>query len=131
MTRGNPFTVRLLDGMIRLDWSSSIVVDSTHAAGVIEQTALISRRWTLPMLVHLNTMESVSRCAMRMFARELDVAALAIVGPTAVDRTLSTFFIQVHTPAYPVQHFTTTGPALSWLKGRESAAPDHLHRVHD
>lgn len=58
------------------------------------------------MLVHLNEMESVSRRAMQIFARELDVAAL-------VDRTISKFFIQVHTPVYPAQQFTMTESALA------------------
>jgi hypothetical protein len=113
----DPFTLHLHDGMVRLDWSSGTAVDSGHATEVIEQVTLISKRWALPMLVHLNTMKFVSRGAMRIFADELDIAALAVVGPSPVDRTLSKFFIQVHKPSYPIQHFTTTETALSWLRG--------------
>jgi hypothetical protein len=124
VTLGDPFTFRLHDGMIRLIWSSGIAIDSTHATKVTEQVERISKRWALPMLVHLNDMKFVSRGAMRILAEELDVAALAVVGPSPVDRTLSEFFIQVHKPGYPIQHFTTTQTALSWLQGsREELLP--------
>lgn len=76
------------------------------------------------MLVHLNAMKSLSRCAMQTFARDLDVAALAIMGPSAVDRTIAEFFIQVHTPDYPVRHFTEPREAQLWLvRIAHSSAP--------
>jgi hypothetical protein len=100
--------VHLPDGVIRLHRSNGIVVDSGHAAEVIEQTELISAQQTLPMLVHPNTMEAVARRAMQILAHELDMTAVAVVGPSAVDRIISTF-----SPGYttrPARYSTSTRP---------------------
>ena len=67
------------------------------------------------MLVHLNGMASLSRDAFRTFARRLNVSALALVGPSGVDRLIAKFFVDVHGPGFPSRHFEEAKEARQWL----------------
>ncbi|RJT74874.1 hypothetical protein D6T63_18315 [Arthrobacter cheniae] len=67
------------------------------------------------MLVEFNGMVTLTRAALLRFAKTLNIAAMAIVGPSAVDKALADFFVEVHHPPYPTRYFTATHEALRWL----------------
>lgn len=124
------FTVEVNDGIIWIRWDEGVTVDDDTAARLVDQVSRIWSEAPLPMFVRLNAMKSLSRCAMQAFARHLDVAALAIVGPSAVDRTIAEFFIRVHAPDYPVRYFTDPAQAHSWLVQAAHTRTPHQNQDH-
>ncbi|MHA7285945.1 DUF7793 family protein [Arthrobacter sp. MDT3-44] len=109
------FTIGVEDGIIRVWWTEGVTVDDDTAARLVDHVSRIQPQHSLPMLVRLNGMKSLSRCAMQTFARDLDVSAMALLGPSAVDHAIAEFFIQVHRPDYLVRHFTDPLAARLWL----------------
>jgi hypothetical protein len=109
------FAVQTQERFISTWWTPGIVADAASATRLVERVDQLQVHRTLPILVHLNGMKSLSRCAMQILARELNVPAAALVGPSAVDRTITDFFIQVHAPVYPVGHFINSTSAQEWL----------------
>ncbi|MHA7141899.1 DUF7793 family protein [Arthrobacter sp. Sr33] len=102
-------------GYIQVDWDEGLTVTEHDATELITSLEKLSPSLCPPMLVHLNNMISLSRPALSAFATGLNVSALAIVGPTAVDRTISTFFMEVYEPPYPTQYFENAIAAERWL----------------
>lgn len=90
-------------------------ISNSDAAALIEATSRIARPL---VLIELNQLTSLSREVQQRLAAELDVAALALVGPTAVDRMLAAFFMGVHRPPFPTRYFTVTEEARVWLVAR-------------
>jgi hypothetical protein len=120
MTEMEPFTAEMRDGIICVQWVRSTTVSDAMAAALIERAAQICPNVCPPMLVEVNAMVALTRGAFRLFATGLNIAALALVGPSIVDRTISSFFTQVHDPPYPTRHFITSDEARAWLT-------DHPH----
>ncbi|MHA7155582.1 DUF7793 family protein [Arthrobacter sp. TMN-50] len=111
-----PFSMLLRDdGYIHVEWDEGHTVTEQDARNLIEHLARLSSSVCRPMLVRLNNMISLSRPALHAFATELDVSALAIVGSTAVDRAITTFFTEVHEPHYPTEYLEPSATAVRWL----------------
>ncbi|WP_443110991.1 DUF7793 family protein [Arthrobacter sp. CAL618] len=102
-------------GYIEVQWDQGVTVSKKDAMELVRSLAKVSPALCLPMLVHLNKMISLSRPALYAFASGLNVSALAIVGPTAVDRAITTYFKEVHEPPYPTQYFEEVISAERWL----------------
>ncbi|WP_434992711.1 DUF7793 family protein [Arthrobacter sp. Ld5] len=109
------FTATLRDGVLWVEWLAGTSVGDTDAGALVERADAIGGGVCPPMLVELNGMVTLSRTALLRFARELNIAAMAIVGPTAVDRALASFFAEVHDPPYPTRYFPHRTSALHWL----------------
>ena len=111
------FTATMRDGVLWVEWFAGTSVREADAIALVERADAISRNVCPPMLVELNGMVTLSRTALLRFAGELNIAAMAIVGPTAVDRALAAFFAEVHDPPYPTRYFRHRANALPWLTG--------------
>lgn len=118
------FVLTAEDGYVRVEWNEGVTVSEQDARELMQKLAELVPGLCEPMLVHLNSMVSVSAPALAAFASELNVAALALVGPSAVDRMIATFFNDVHKPPYPTRYFQTQGPALEWLATPGFGRPD-------
>lgn len=112
---GYRFTLTAEDGYVRLEWNEGITVSEQDAQDLMRELEEVAPGLCEPMLVDLNSMVSVTAPALAAFASGLNVAALALVGPSAVDRTLATFFNDVHDPPYPSRYFPAHDAALEWL----------------
>lgn len=112
---GCRFTLTPEDGYIRVEWDEDVSVTEQDALDLLARLAQECPGVCEPMLVNLNSMVTVHAPALAIFASRLNVAALALVGPTAVDRTIATFFSAVHEPPYPTRYFAEPGAALDWL----------------
>ena len=111
-----PFSLSFRDGgYLHVEWAEGHTVTEQDARGLMDRVVQLSSSVHPPMLVHLNNMVSLSRPALQAFATELKVSALAVVGPTAVDRAITTFFTGVHEPHYPTQYFEGSAAAVQWL----------------
>ncbi|MBE0011764.1 hypothetical protein DXT87_18665 [Arthrobacter sp. AET 35A] len=92
-------------GYVQVNWDEGLTATERDASELLESLAELSPSLCPPMLVRLNNMVSLRRSALGAFASKLNVAALALVGPTAVDRTITTFFKEVDQPPYPTRYF--------------------------
>lgn len=109
------FTVELRDGVIWIDWVARTTVTDREASELVARADALCPDVCPPMLVVLNEMVSLSRGALQIFSRGLNIAAMALIGPTAVDRLLVSYFTDVHEPPYPTRHFDTVEEAHAWL----------------
>lgn len=116
------FTAGMRGSILWVKWSSSATVSEDMAVALIERADQICPNLCPPMLVELNGMVSLARGALHYFATGLNIAALALVGPSAVDRTLSQYFRQVHEPPYPTRHFEDHDEARAWLTNHPHSA---------
>ncbi|MHA7279579.1 DUF7793 family protein [Arthrobacter sp. MDT2-2] len=111
------FVAELRTEVLWVQWRRNVSVSDSDAAALIERSNVLCREVCPPMLVELNGMVSLTRSALHGFATALNIAAMAIVGPSAVDRTLADFFARVHNPPYPTRYFECPAEALAWLTG--------------
>ena len=109
------FTLTRENGYVRVVWSENITVNEQDALDLVQRLEEVNPGRCDPMLVILNSMVSVNAPAQALFADHLDVAALALVGPSAVDRMIAAFFNGVHRPSYPTRYFADPEVALEWL----------------
>ena len=112
---GHRFALTREGGYVRVEWDEDVTVTEQDALDLLEQLDRVSPGLCEPMLVLLNAMVSVDAGAQAIFAGRLNVAALALVGPSAVDRIIATFFNDVHRPRYPTRYFREPGAAIQWL----------------
>ncbi|WP_104181462.1 STAS/SEC14 domain-containing protein [Arthrobacter sp. B0490] len=117
---GEPFSAAMRDGVLWIGWQERTSVSDDAAAALVGRANALAPDVCPPMLVELNGMVCLSRGALILFARTLNIAAMAIIGPSAVDRTLAAFFTEVHHPPYPTRHFDHRSEGLAWLT-------DHPH----
>lgn len=112
---GHRFVLALEEGYVRVGWSEGVTVREQDALELLQKLDEVNPDLCDPMLVILNSMVSLDAAALAIFAGRLNVAALALVGPSAVDRLLTTFFNDVHRPRYPTRHFAAPSAAIDWL----------------
>ncbi|WP_336715255.1 STAS/SEC14 domain-containing protein [Arthrobacter sp. USHLN218] len=108
--------------LIRVEWQPRLDVTTEDARNLLVRLEELSPNECRPMLVQLNGMASLSRDALRAFATRLNVSALALVGPSGVDRLIAKFFLDVHAPGYPSRYFEEEKEARQWLA--KPFAPD-------
>lgn len=111
------FTATMRDGVLWIEWLDGTSVADADAVSLIERADTISGDVCPPMLVELNGMVTLTRNALLRFAKNLNIAAMAIVGPSAVDKAIADFFTEVHDPPYPTRYFQHQDNALRWLTG--------------
>lgn len=112
---GRRFVLIPEDGYVRVEWSEGVTVTEQEALDLLGKLEEVSPGVCEPMLVILNSMVSLDAAALAIFAGRLNVAAMALVGPSAVDRVIATFFNDVHRPQYPTRYFPEPDAALVWL----------------
>ena len=110
----DPFRARLEGGIVLVDWDHGTSVTTEAAEALVAAIAALDPPRSLPMLALNNDMVSLTHEALSVFAERLDVTALAIVG-AAGDRTIATYYKQLHAPPYPTRFFTTETEARQWL----------------
>ncbi len=122
---GYRFVLTPQDGYVRVEWNEGVTVTEQDALDLIRALEEVNPRLCEPMLVILNAMVSLDASALSAFAGRLNVSALALVGPSAVDRVIATFFNDVHRPSYPTRYFPEPHAALDWLltPGRSTSEP--------
>lgn len=112
---GRRFALTPEDGYVRVEWTEGVTVSEQDALDLVRELEEVKPGLCDPMLVNLNSMVSLDAAALVIFAGQLNVSAMAIVGPSAVDRLLATYFNDVHRPRYPTRYFPEAGAALDWL----------------
>lgn len=115
MESGRRFSLTPGEGYVRVEWIEGVTVSEQDALDLVRNLEEVKPGLCDPMLVSLNSMVSLDAAALAIFAGRLNVSAMAIVGPSAVDRLLATYFSDVHRPRYPTRYFPEPDSALDWL----------------
>jgi hypothetical protein len=121
MVEEDAFTAELHGEVIWIEWVSKTTVSDQEAFSLADRADALCPNVCPPMLVMLNEMVSLSRGALRTFSHGLNIAAMALVGPSPVDRLLVSYFTDVHEPPYPTRLFGTVEEAHAWLTGHPHA----------
>lgn len=109
-----PFRAWMEDGIFTVEWDAGAGVTTAAAESLVEAAAVLNPSTCPPMLALNNDMVSLTSEALDVFARRLDVAALAIVGAEG-DRLVATYYKQLHSPPYPTRFFGSVSEARNWL----------------
>ncbi|WP_152916128.1 DUF7793 family protein [Arthrobacter sp. RIT-PI-e] len=115
MIAEDSFTAEMRGEVLWVEWVIHVTVTDHGALSLVERANALSPNTCPPMLVMLNEMVSLSRGALTTFSHGLNIAAMALVGPSPVDQLLVSYFTEVHEPPYPTRHFTTVDGAYTWL----------------
>lgn len=110
------FVLRRDDGFVRVEWNRGVTVSERDARELVQRLEEVNPDLCEPMVAILNSMVSLDAAALAILANDLNVSALAIVGPTAVDRTIAQYFREVHQPAFPTRYFPAAAAAIDWLR---------------
>jgi hypothetical protein len=121
MIAEDSFTAEMRGEVIWIEWVSHVTVTDHEAFSLVERANTLCPKVCPPMLVMLNEMVSLSRGALQTFSHGLNIAAMALVGPSPVDRLLVAYFTEVHDPPYPTRHFVTAEEARIWLTDQPHA----------
>ena len=109
-----PFRAWMEHGIFTVEWDPGASVTTAVAESLVAAAAVLSPSTCPPMLALNNNMVSLASEALDVFARRLDVAALAIVGAEG-DRLVATYYKQLHDPPYPTRFFGSASEARNWL----------------
>jgi hypothetical protein len=115
------FAAEIRGEVIWIEWVANVTVTDHEAFSLVRRASALSPDTCPPMLVMLNEMVSLIRGGLKTLSHKLDIAAMALVGPSPVDRLLVSYFTKVHEPPYPTRHFTTVKEAHTWLTGHPHA----------
>jgi hypothetical protein len=108
----NTLTVR--GGIIESVWVPGSFVDVDEARDAMRATELVCQGGPRPMLSVMTDVE-ISAAARYEFAKSVDVAAIAVLGSSAVDRVVAA--ATSRDTRYPHEFFTSREAALAWLQG--------------
>lgn len=114
-TPGDRFVLTRDGGFLRVQWDEGVTVSEQDALALVRRMEELAPGLCEPMLAILNSLVSVDAPALAIFATRLNVSALAMVGPSAVDRILVQFFQDVHRPRFPTGYFPEPEAAIEWL----------------
>ncbi|WP_155852966.1 DUF7793 family protein [Arthrobacter sp. H14] len=105
------------DGVIRLQLPPGIHISEAVARKTIDRLIELSGGRTVPVLLQLTGVGSVSRRARRAYAATKSASAFALLGESPVDRVIASFFLGGEAPNCPTKFFTSESEALTWLEG--------------
>jgi hypothetical protein len=107
--------MNLRDGVLWITWARNTSVGDADARAVTDRTNALSAGARLPMLVEVAGIETLTRNALIQFAKELNITAMALAGPSLVDNIIAAHFTEIYHPLYPTRYFSSCHEALTWL----------------
>lgn len=97
-------------------WTPGAVVTETEANALKSRAAELSSGRSLPMLVEMASMKSISRSATEIFSAPWPLTRMALVAACPVDEVIASFYASRHNHSCPTQFFPSTDEAMIWLK---------------
>ena len=92
------------------------VITGSMAAGFADTIDRLTASSSLPLLITLIGVESISRSARDVFSSTRSLAAVAVVGVSPVDRVIANFLLGGEVQPCPTRYFSQESDALNWLK---------------
>ncbi|MDM7990469.1 STAS/SEC14 domain-containing protein [Arthrobacter sp. zg-Y877] len=92
------------------------VVTGSMAAQAAEEIDRLASLHSLPMLLTLSGVESISRSARDVFSAARSLTAVAVLGISPVDRVIANFLLGGEVQPCPTRYFSSEDAALRWLK---------------
>jgi hypothetical protein len=106
---------------IRAVLAHSADLDESMVAQLREQLGALAASRRVAVVLHLNSIASVSRTARAAFASIAPASSWAIVGTTPVDRLLGHFLLSGEPGSAPARYFTSEHEAREWLASLDRA----------
>ena len=92
------------------------VITGTMALLAAEKIRALAGASTLPLLLVLTGVDSVSRSARDVFSAARSLSAVAVIGVSPVDRVIANFLLGGEVQPCPTRYFSSEPDALGWLK---------------
>ncbi|MCQ1987817.1 STAS/SEC14 domain-containing protein [Arthrobacter sp. zg-Y844] len=92
------------------------VITGTMALQAAEKIQALAGASTLPLLLVLTGVDSVSRSARDVFSAARSLSAVAVMGVSPVDRVIANFLLGGEVQPCPTRYFSSEPDALGWLK---------------
>lgn len=92
------------------------VITGTMALLAAEKIRALAGAGTLPLLLVLTGVDSVSRSARDVFSAARSLSAVAVMGVSPVDRVIANFLLGGEVQPCPTRYFSSEADALGWLK---------------
>lgn len=105
------------DGVVVVTLPAGDVITEDHALQTRNDLLHLTGGNTVPVLLNLTGVCSISREARSIYSNATTVAAYALLGETPVDRVIAHFLLGTEPPSCPSHFFTSEADALAWLKG--------------
>jgi hypothetical protein len=107
------------DGILRTTVKPFSEITIAHARENTEFVLKLKDKETVPILVDLRNIKSISKEARAHFSmkgRKGAVNAMALIIKSPVSKVIGNFFILLDKPLVPTRLFTNESEALTWLK---------------
>ncbi|MCC9175173.1 DUF7793 family protein [Arthrobacter sp. zg-Y179] len=92
------------------------VITGSMAVAVAEKIDRLAVAHSLPLLLTLTGVESISRSARDVFSAARSLSAVAVIGVSPVDRVIANFLLGGEVQPCPTRYFSEEGDALNWLR---------------
>ena len=104
------------EGYLMLVLPPGEVITGSMAAGFADTIDRLTASSSLPLLITLTGVESISRSARDVFSSTRSLAAVAVVGVSPVDQVIANFLLGGEVQPCPTRYFSQEDEALNWLK---------------
>lgn len=91
------------------------IINGSMAVGFADTIERLAAAGSLPLLITLTGVESISRSARDVFSATRSLTAVAVVGVSPVDRVIANFLLGGEVQPCPTRYFTSESDALKWL----------------
>ncbi|MCC9205463.1 DUF7793 family protein [Arthrobacter sp. zg-Y769] len=92
------------------------VITGSMAVAVAEKIDRLAAAHSLPLLLTLTGVESISRSARDVFSAARSLSAVAVIGVSPVDRVIANFLLGGEVQPCPTKYFSQEDDALTWLR---------------
>ncbi|MCQ1957293.1 STAS/SEC14 domain-containing protein [Arthrobacter sp. zg-Y826] len=104
------------EGHLELVLPAGEVITGSMAVAAAEKIDELAAEHSLPLLLTLTGVESISRSARDVFSAARSLAAVAVIGVSPVDRVIANFLLGGEVQPCPTRYFSQEGDALNWLR---------------
>lgn len=103
------------DGYLELLLAPGMAVTGSMAANIAAEIIRLAGSGTMPLLLVLSGVESISRGARDVFSNARSLSAVAVLGVSPVDRVIANFLLGGDIQPCPTRYFSLEDSARSWL----------------
>jgi hypothetical protein len=114
------FSLHVDGNIVVVRWMAGVEITAPLASAAMASVDELNGDRKRPLLVDMTGTANVTREARGMFSRECQVSRMALVGRSAVDKTIVNFALKVSSIAIPSRYFTSVPMAMAWLRDHEA-----------
>ena len=105
------------DGIVWLTWAPGVRIDDGLARVAMRAVDELNGPARRPLCVDISGTATVTREGRKRFTEDCSASRIALLGRSAVDRTVANFILLVSPLPVPTRFFTAEVDAAAWLRG--------------